>query len=53
LRVGANVEILWNGVWYRGTIKAARGQDRWLVGYTGYDTSWDEVVGPDRIRLKR
>lgn len=50
--VGSRVEILWNGTWYSGVVKAIRGQNQWLIGYDGYDASWDEVVGPERVREK-
>lgn len=51
--VGASVEVLWSGTWYPASIKAIRGRDQWLIGYDGYGTSWDEVVGLDRIRARR
>lgn len=49
--VGARVEISYSGTWYPGVIKAVQGQNQWLVGYDGWSSSWDEVVGADRIRL--
>lgn len=51
--VGAAIEIEWRGQWYKGTIKAVRGGNRWLVGYDGYGTEWDEEVGLDRIRPRQ
>jgi hypothetical protein len=50
--VGAQVEILYSQRWYPGVIKAVRGGNQWLVGYDGYGTNWDEVVGADRLRLR-
>ncbi len=52
LVVGARVDIFYSGTWYPGAIKAVRGQNQWLVGYDGWGTAWDEVVGADRIRLR-
>jgi hypothetical protein len=51
--VGELVEILWNGQWFKGRIKAVDGENRWLIGYDGYGTEWDQVVGPDRLRPRR
>jgi hypothetical protein len=51
LTTGARVEVLWNGRWFPATIKAVNSPERWLIGYDGYTGTWDEVVGPDRIRL--
>jgi hypothetical protein len=50
LAPGSKVTVLWSGSWYPATIKAVRGPEQWLIGYDGFGTSWDEVVGSDRIR---
>ncbi len=48
-RPGDRVEVEWNGSWYAAVLLAPRGSE-WLVHYEGYEESWDEVVGDDRIR---
>ncbi len=48
-RPGDHVEVEWHGAWYPAVLLAPRGGD-WLVHYEGYEESWDEVVGDDRIR---
>lgn len=51
--VGDRVEVEWQGRWYPAVLVEARGPDaegRWLIHYEGYQESWDEEVGPDRIR---
>lgn len=50
--VGANVEVMSSGVWYPAKVKEVRGRDRWFISYDGYGSSWDEEVGPDRIRAR-
>jgi PDZ domain len=51
LTTGSKVEVQWNGRWFPATIKAVNGPGRWMVAYDGYGSQWDEVVGPDRLRL--
>jgi RNA binding activity-knot of a chromodomain len=48
--VGDDVQVEWNGTWYPATILERRDAQAWFIHYTGYDASWDEVVGPDRLR---
>jgi len=49
VQAGAQVEILWGGSWYPGTVlRIADG--RALVSYTGWSSSWDEWVTFDRLR---
>lgn len=45
-----SVQILWGGSWYPGAVLDRRG-DRYLVTYDGYSASWNEWVGPDRLRF--
>ncbi|MBF0528545.1 MAG: hypothetical protein HQK55_04605 [Deltaproteobacteria bacterium] len=45
------VEVLWSGVWYSATV-VKTDADKCLINFDGYDSSWDEWVGPDRIRAK-
>ncbi|TNF25339.1 MAG: hypothetical protein EP329_23225 [Deltaproteobacteria bacterium] len=46
------VQILWGGSWWNGTLLAKR-NGQYYIHYTGYDDSWNEWVGPDRIRFSR
>ncbi len=47
--VGVSVKVNWKGSWYPATVlKAANG--KYLIHYTGYESSWDEWVGPGRIK---
>ena len=47
--VGDAVEVRWKGKWYPASILKI-GDHRYRIHYEGYDNSWDEWVGPDRIR---
>jgi hypothetical protein len=47
---GKAVEVLWKGKWYGATLKSER-EGQWCVSYDGYDSSWDECVGRERIRF--
>lgn len=46
----ADAEVEWNGQWYQAAVLDQQG-DQTLIHYVGYDNSWDEWVGPNRIRL--
>ena len=46
--IGQSVKILWKGKWYPGEILAIS-RNGYLVTYYGYDSSWDEWVGPNRL----
>jgi len=48
---GDKADVLWKGTWYAATVLQANG-DQCFIQYDGYDASWNEWVGPDRIRLK-
>jgi hypothetical protein len=48
-RVGQRIEVLYKDKWYKATSIDADG-DKLRVRYVNYDSSWDEWVGPDRIR---
>ncbi|MGE5492677.1 MAG: caspase family protein [Actinomycetota bacterium] len=50
---GDAVDIEWHGSWYPGSVLEVKQQGRYRIHYDGYDSSWDEVVGPDRIRARR
>jgi hypothetical protein len=47
---GDRVQVEWQGRWYPAVLVEQRGSDRWFIHYEGYEDSWDEEVGPDRIR---
>lgn len=44
---GAKLDVIWKGVWYPATAKAAE-PGGCLIGYDGFAASWDERVGSDR-----
>jgi len=48
---GDKADVLWKGSWYPATVLDARGH-KCFIHYDGYDNSWDEWVGPNRIRIK-
>ncbi|WP_210412708.1 MBT domain-containing protein [Luteimonas granuli] len=48
-RAGERVEVDWSGRWYPAQVRKVDG-GRYLIGYDGYDSSWDEWVPPARIR---
>jgi len=43
-------EVEWHGTWWAAEVVKTNG-DRYYIHYTGWDNSWDEWVGPDRIRM--
>jgi hypothetical protein len=51
--VGTKVDALHQGSWSNATVKRELSPDRWLVGYEGWSESWDEEVGPGRIRERK
>jgi len=53
LAAGSAVDVLWNGRWYPARVLQVRGANQWLITYDGYSSSWDEVVGVDRIRSRQ
>jgi WD40 repeat protein len=46
---GDKIQILWESKWYNGKIEEIKG-DKYLVSYDGYDASWNETVGAERIK---
>lgn len=48
-RAGERVEVKWQNEWYRAQIVESRGK-QFKIHYVGYEDSWDEWVGPERIR---
>ena len=47
--VGERMEVEWNGQWYKAKCIAIDGERR-KIHYTNFADSWDEWVGPDRMR---
>ena len=43
--------IEWRGTWYDAKVLKKK-PGYWYIHYVDYDDSWDEWVGPDRIRFK-
>ncbi len=51
--VGDPVKVLWKGSWYDASVidvNAKKG--KYKITYKGYDKSWDEWVGNDRIKAR-
>jgi len=50
---GEKVQVSWKGSWYPATVLEV-GKDanlgKYKIHYDGYDASWDEWVGPDRMK---
>ncbi len=47
--VGDRVEVEWQGSWWTAQILECD-DERYLITYIGFDSSWDEWVGPERIQ---
>lgn len=45
-----SVMVEWNGKWYPAHILKTEGE-KYYIHYAGYDESWDEWVGKDRIKF--
>jgi hypothetical protein len=48
-KAGQKVEVQWKGSWYPATVQKVKGE-QCFIHYDGYGKSWDEWVGPDRIK---
>jgi hypothetical protein len=48
-RTGEDVEVLSSGTWYKAKVLEAK-TGQYKIHYEGWASSWDEWVGPDRIR---
>lgn len=48
---GDAVEVKWKGNWYAASVLKV-GDNKYKIHYDQYDNSWDEWVGPDRIRAR-
>jgi hypothetical protein len=51
--VGDKLNVEWKGKTYPATVIGVAGPDKYRIHYDGYESSWDEVVGPSRIRGRR
>ncbi len=49
IKQGDQVKINWQGTWYVGKILKKQ-DDKYYISYDGYGKSWNEWVGPERIR---
>lgn len=48
---GDSVQVLWKGTWYPAKIIAiGKNEKTYKIHYDGYNKSWDEWVGPDRMK---
>ena len=43
------VSIEWNGTWWDGEILDIK-EDKYLISYENYSSSWDEWIDPSRLR---
>ncbi|MFO0737484.1 MAG: hypothetical protein U0270_16450 [Labilithrix sp.] len=48
-QVGDKVDVQWNGTWWKAKILAVQ-DGKYRVHYTGWASSWDENVVPERVR---
>jgi hypothetical protein len=49
---GNKAEVFWKDRWYPAQVlRVNQDGDRCFITYDGYDNSWDEWVGSDRIRI--
>ncbi|MFH1653566.1 MAG: Tudor-knot domain-containing protein [Pseudomonadota bacterium] len=46
---GTSVQVKWKNKWWPAKVIGVK-KDSWKIHYDGYDNSWDEWVGPDRIK---
>ena len=46
---GEQVKVEWKEQWWDAMIREVTGQ-KYLIHYVGFDSSWDEWVGPERIQ---
>jgi hypothetical protein len=52
-KVGDKLNVEWKGKTYPATIIGVAGPDKYRIHYDNYESSWDEVVGPSRIKGRR
>ena len=46
---GDQVKVEWKGEWWDALVREVMA-DKYLIHYVGFDSSWDEWVGPERIQ---
>lgn len=51
--IGDPVKVEWKGKWWPASVIEVSQKGRWKIHYDGYDNSWDEWVGPERIQAKK
>ena len=49
--VGTQVVVEWRGSWWPAKIIESK-EGVWKINYDGYDSSWDEWVGAERIKSR-
>ena len=52
-KVKDKINVEWKGKDWPATVIQVVGTDKYKIHYDGFDSSWDEVVGPSRIHGKR
>lgn len=52
-KVGDKVLVSWKGQNWPAQVIAVPSKDHYKIHYDNYASSWDEVVGPDRIKGRR
>jgi len=48
---GDYAQVSWKGSWYQTLVRKVSGVQL-LIHYVGYDNSWDEWVGLDRVKIR-
>src|SRR5690349_192039 len=51
-KVGDTVDVEWSGSFYESQILAVQPGPQYKIHYVGWSDSYDEVVGPSRIRAR-
>lgn len=51
-KVGDKVEVQWKGTWYPAQVLGVK-KGEWKIHYDGYESSWDEWVKANRIRVRK
>jgi len=46
---GSSVSVKWKSKWWPAKVIGVR-KNAWKIHYNGYDNSWNEWVGPSRIK---
>src|SRR4051812_7907737 len=46
------VDVEWRGRWWPAIVLERKSEARYLVHYDGWGAEWDELVPPERIRLR-